>query len=40
VTAKGILRGDARMLDRWGAELGLSDSPWWRFWMFTWALGW
>ncbi|HEX6058178.1 MAG TPA: FecR domain-containing protein [Gemmatimonadaceae bacterium] len=40
VTAKGILRGDARMLDRWGAELGLSDSPWWRFWKFTWALGW
>ena len=40
VTAKGVLRGDARMLDRWGAELGLSDSPWWRFWMFTWALGW
>jgi hypothetical protein len=40
VTAKGILRGDARMIGRWGRELGLSDSPWWRVWRFAWAFAW
>ena len=40
VTAKGILRGDARMLGRWGEELGLADSPWWRVWKFAWAFAW
>ena len=40
VTVKGILRGDARMLAHWGDDLGLSDSPWWRFWKFTWAFAW
>lgn len=40
VTTKGILRGDARMLERWGEDLGLSDSPWWRFWKLAWAFAW
>jgi hypothetical protein len=40
VSDKDVLRGDARALARWGAELGLVDSPWWRLLKFTWALAW
>ena len=35
VSAKDVLRGDARALTRWGADLGLVDSPWWRLLRFT-----
>jgi hypothetical protein len=40
VSEKDVLRGDARALTRWGEDLGLVDSPWWRLLKFTWALAW
>jgi hypothetical protein len=40
VSAKDVLRGDARAHARWGEELGLADSYWWKLLRFTWAFAW
>ncbi len=39
-TRAGIVHGNERMLRTWGDELGLVVPLWWRFWKFSWALGW